>query len=476
MLEAPVFRCGSLRDRHAGAAVPTTLPADSGVSSFALILERNFPMAVVRPFRALRPEPAAAAAVAAVPYDVVSTEEARALAADAPVSFLHVTRPEIDLAPGIDPHDPVVYRTAVANLWSVRRAAPLVVEAEPALYVYRLRDGAHVQTGLAGCYSLDEYDSGVIKKHERTRPDKEDDRTRHMVAIEAQTGVVFLTYRQTRVLDMATEEVCRTEPLFDFEASDGVHHTVWRATGEQTVGLVAGFAAVPTLYIADGHHRAASAARTRQPLGRRATVVAGPARSAPRGAEPRAENGCSTDVVSGAERDSFLAVAFPDSQTRILPYNRVLSSLAGASSEAFLHKVSERLPVEPTSQTTPDKGAAAMYVAGSWYRLGLSEGVPGTGRDPVASLDVSVLQERVLGPILEVVDIRTDPRVQFVGGVRGTAELERLVDSGQAAVAFSLAAVTVPQLLAIADAGAIMPPKSTWFEPKLRDGLLTHLI
>ena len=437
-------------------------------------------MAVVRPFRALRPEPGAAAAVAAVPYDVVSTEEARALAADAPVSFLHVTRPEIDLAPDIDPHDPVVYRTAVANLSSVRRAAPLVVEAEPALYVYRLRAGAHVQTGLAGCYSLDEYDTGVIKKHERTRPDKEDDRTRHMVAIEAQTGVVFLTYRQTRVLDMATEEVCRTEPLFDFEAPDGVHHTVWRATGEQTVGLVAGFAAVPTLYIADGHHRAASAARARQTLGRRAengrsTDVVSGARYAPTGAEPRAENMCST-VFSGAERDSFLAVAFPDNQTRILPYNRVLSSLAGASSEAFLHTVSERLPVEPTAQATPDKGTAAMYVAGSWYRLGLSEGVPGIGRDPVASLDVSLLQERVLGPILEVVDIRTDPRVQFVGGVRGTAELERLVDSGQAAVAFSLAAVTVPELLAIADAGAIMPPKSTWFEPKLRDGLLTHLI
>lgn len=410
-------------------------------------------MAVVSPFRALRPEPRAAAAVAAVPYDVVSTEEARALAADVPLSFLHVTRPEIDLAPGTDPHDPVVYETAVANLARVRRVAPLVVEAEPALYVYRLRDGGHAQTGLAGCYSLDEYDSGAIKKHERTRPDKEDDRTRHMVAIEAQTGVVFLTYRQTPLIDAEVERVCRTEPLFDFEAADAVHHTVWRATREQTTGLVGGFAAVPTLYIADGHHRAASSARARQTLGRRATGAAGP-----------------------AERDSFLAVAFPDRQTRILPYNRALSNLAGATPEAFLQTVSGLLPVEPTSQTTPDKGTAAMYVGGRWYQVGLSEGEPSTPRDPVASLDVSVLQERLLGPVLEMADIRTDARVRFVGGVRGTAELERLVDSGQAAVAFSLAAVTVPELLAIADAGAIMPPKSTWFEPKLRDGLLTHLI
>ncbi len=410
-------------------------------------------MAVVRPFRALRPEPRAAAAVAAVPYDVVSTEEARALAANAPLSFLHVTRPEIDLAPGTDLHEPVVYQTALANLARVRRDAPLVVEAEPALYVYRLRDGDHVQTGLAGCYSLDEYESGAIKKHERTRPDKEDDRTRHMVAIEAQTGVVFLTYRETPLIDAAIEGVCRNRPLFDFEASDGVCHTVWLATREETTGLVRGFAAVPTLYIADGHHRAASAARARQALGGRATGDAG-----------------------SAEREAFLAVAFPDRQTRILPYNRALSSLAGATSDEFVRTVSGRLPVEPTSQTTPDKGTAAMYVGGRWYRVGLSGGEPGTGRDRVATLDASLLQERILGPVLEVADIRTDPRVRFVGGVRGTAELERLVDSGQAAVAFSLAAVTVQELLAIADAGAIMPPKSTWFEPKLRDGLLTHLI
>ena len=409
-------------------------------------------MAAVRPFCALRPEPGAAAAVAAVPYDVVSTEEAHALAADSPLSFLHVTRAEIDLAPGIDPHDPVVYDMARRNLARLRDAAPLVVEAHPALYVYRLRDGAHVQTGLTGCYSLDEYESGAIKKHERTRPDKEDDRTRHMVTVEAQTGVVFLTYRQTPVIDAEVEGVCGTEPLFDFEALDGVRHTVWRAAEEAATRLVGGFAAVPTLYIADGHHRAASAARARQALADAA------------------------DGAGPAERDFFLAVAFPDRQTRILPYNRTLSDLAGATPEQFLRTVSGRLAVEPTSETTPAKGAAAMYVDGCWYRVGLSGGEAAGGRDPVASLDVSVLQERLLGPVLEVADIRTDPRVRFVGGVRGTAELERVVDSGRAAVAFSLAAVTVPELLAIADAGAIMPPKSTWFEPKLRDGLLTHLI
>ncbi len=413
-------------------------------------------MAAVRPFRALRPEPGAAAAVAAVPYDVVSTEDARVLAADAPLSFLHVTRAEIDLAADTDPYDPVVYETARENLASLRGAAPLVVEAEPALYVYRLVDGDHVQTGLAGCYSLDEYDSGAIKKHERTRPAKEDDRTRHMVTIGAQTGVVFLTYRGTPVIDAAVETVSGQAPLFDFEAPDEVRHTVWRATPEETAQLVDRFAAVPALYIADGHHRAASAVRARRAPRHGGDGVAGP-----------------------SERDVFLAVAFPDRQTRILPYNRALANLAGATPDQFLASVAARCPVEPTSQTTPPKGALAMYVDGQWFRVGLADSEPGAGSgtiDPVAALDVSVLQERLLGSVLEVADIRTDPRVRFVGGERGTAELVRLVDAGEAAVAFSLAPVTVSELLSIADAGAIMPPKSTWFEPKLRDGLLTHLI
>jgi uncharacterized protein (DUF1015 family) len=410
-------------------------------------------MALVRPFPALRPEANVAAEVAAVPYDVVSTEEARALAADAPLSFLHVTRPEIDLSPGTESHEPAAYERARTNLTALRQAAPLVIDHEPSLYVYRLRDGDHVQTGLAGCYSLDEYDRGAIKKHERTRPDKEDDRTKHMVAIEAQTGVVFLTYRQIEAIDSVVDEVCETPPLFDFEAVDGIRHTIWRTAEHATRRLVEGFVDVQALYIADGHHRAASAARAREALG-----------------------GSVSDETVPAERDFFLAVAFPDQQTRILPYNRTLSDLAGATPDQFLQSLSTRLEVVPTLETTPQKGSVSMYLGGRWYRVGLAAGQNETDVDPVDALDVSLLQHWVLGPILQVADIRTDPRVHFVGGVRGTDELERLVDSGQAAVAFSMAAVTVAELLAIADAGAIMAPKSTWFEPKLRDGLLIHLI
>ncbi len=459
----------------------------------------------IRPFRALRPTPAAAAAVACVPYDVVTTDAARALAAGAPLSFLHVTRAEIDLARDVDPHHPAVYATARDNLARLRREAPLVVEDEPALYVYRLRDGNHEQTGLAGCFPLDDYDGGAIRRHERTRRDKEDDRTRHMAAVEAQTGIVFLAYRRRADIDDLVAAVRKGAPLFDFEAPDGVRHTVWRATAGQTADLVDGFAAVPALYIADGHHRAASAARARREL-------------AGRGAEG----------AGAAARDHFVAVAFPDRETRILPYNRTVSDLAGAAPEEFLAAVAARLPVAPADAATPGKGAVAMYVDGRWHRVGLTPAAgvgasdpgagvnasdpgagvgasdpgaggvsdpgagggasdPGVGGasdpgagvgapDPAAALDAARLQALLLEPVLRVEDIRTDPRVRFVGGVHGTGELERLVDSGEAAVAFSLAAVTMDELLAVSDAGGIMPPKSTWFEPKLRDGLLTHLI
>ncbi len=406
----------------------------------------------IRPFRALRPTPPAAAAVASVPYDVVSTGQARALAADAPLSFLHVTRAEVDLAPAVDPCDPVVYATARANLARLRREAPLVVEAEPALYVYRLRDGGHEQTGLAGCYPLDDYDGGAIKRHERTRRDKEDDRTRHMTALEAQTGIVFLAYRRRAEIDDLAAAVRAGAPLFDFEAADGVRHTVWRADAGTTAALVAAFAAVPALYVADGHHRVASAARARRELAGKDTGGAAP-----------------------AARDHFLAAAFPDRETRILPYNRAVSDLAGADPERFVAAVAARLPVEPTAAKVPGKGAAAMYVGGRWRRIDLAAAAGGA-RDPAAGLDAARLQTLVLEPVLRVGDVRTDPRVRFVGGAHGPRELERLVDAGEAAVAFSLAAVTVDELLAVSDAGGLMPPKSTWFEPKLRDGLLTHLI
>ena len=424
----------------------------------------------IRPFRALRPTPAAAAAVACVPYDVVSTEQARALVDGAPLSFLRVTRAEVDLGPDVAPGDPAVYAAARANLARLRREAPLVVEAEPALYVYRLRAGDHEQTGLAGCFPLDDYEGGNVKRHERTRPDKEDDRTRHMTALEAQTGIVFLAYRRRAEIDDLAGKVCAGEPLFDFEAPDGVRHTVWRADGGQTAELVDAFAAVPAVYIADGHHRVASAARARRELAAKA-----PGDGAP------------------AARDHFLATAFPDRETRILPYNRTVSDLAGADPERFLAAVAARLPVEPTAATLPGKGAVAMYVGGRWHCVGLSPAAPGLASaaasnppawsdapppaaDPAGGLDAARLQTLLLEPLLGVEDIRTDPRVRFVGGVHGPRELERLVDAGEAAVAFSLAAVTVDELLAVSDAGGIMPPKSTWFEPKLRDGLLTHLI
>jgi uncharacterized protein (DUF1015 family) len=430
-------------------------------------------MALIRPFRALRPAPEVAPRVASVPYDVVNTEEARTLAHGNPLSFLHVTRAEIDLPLDIDPYDPRVYAQAVTNLEALKRSAPLVLEQEPALYFYRLRMGAHEQTGLAAAYSVDEYDRDLIKKHERTRRDKEDDRTRHITQTRAQTGIVFLTYRSSPDVNAIAARVASTTPLYDFVAEDGISHTVWKVAGSDMNALVQAFARIPALYIADGHHRAASAARVRK-------------------------------EVPGA--DSFLAVAFPDDQMQILPYNRVVKDLAGETPESFVQKVKAVVAVREGRPSPPKAGLVEMYVAGKWYELDLS-GVrpspshkgpatgPGFGEggkpdmttdahrrsdtatlDRAAALDVSVLQQTVIAPLLKIGDVRTDKRIDFVGGARGTRALEQLVESGQAAVAFSLHPVTVGDLIAIADAGGIMPPKSTWFEPKLRDGLIVNLI
>ena len=404
-------------------------------------------MASIFPLAALRPAPQAAAAVAAVPYDVVSTEEARALASGNPLSFLHVSRAEIDLPPGTDPHSDEVYERATENFADLRARAPLVEEDAPAFYVYRLHMGAHTQTGVAGCFSIDDYDAGIIKKHEKTRPDKEDDRTRHMLAIGAQTGPVLLTYSASEVIDGLVERITAAPPLFDFTAADGVRHVIWPVTPDDVDSVSRGFADVPALYIADGHHRAASAARTRRAL-------------AGRGA---------------GEHDRVLAVAFPDNQMQILPYHRVVKDLNRQTASEFLAALGRKLGVlNDASPVPPRAGVASMYLAGRWY--GLEFGVEGSATDPMASLDVSRLQDAVLAPMLGIHDVRTDKRIEFVGGIRGTAELERLVDSGAAAVAFSLRAVTVGDLMRIADAGGIMPPKSTWFEPKLRDGLLSHLV
>jgi uncharacterized protein (DUF1015 family) len=406
-------------------------------------------MSALFPFRALRPAPEAAARVASVPYDVVSTEEARAIAAGNPLSFLHVTRSEIDLPAGTNPYDAGVYKQAVRNFEALKRDAPMLMDDEPALYFYRLTMGAHVQTGLAGCFSLDEYDRDLIKKHEKTRKDKEDDRTRHMIDLRGQTGVVFLTYHRVTSVDEIAGRVQKAAPLYDLTASDGVRHTIWRVTGADREALVTAVRDVPAMYIADGHHRAASAARAR-------TTLAGAGHRT-------------------ADAATFIAVAFPDNQVRILPYNRVVRDLAGETPDSLVAALRAREIVVRPGTATPDRpGYVSMYVAGHWHTIELPAPPDGTPR--AEALDVEVLQRQVLEPVLKVGDVRTDKRIDFVGGIRGTAELERLVKSGEAAVAFSMFPVGLSDLMAIADAGGIMPPKSTWFEPKLRDGLLVHLI
>jgi uncharacterized protein (DUF1015 family) len=400
-------------------------------------------MANLYPFRALRPRPAEAAAVAAVPYDVVNTDEARALAEGNPLSFLRVSRAEIELPAGTNPYSKDVYDRAARNFDTLRKSA-LVVEDAPSLYLYRLRMGAHEQTGVAACYSLDEYDSGVIKKHERTRPDKEDDRTRHLLALGAQTGPVFLIYRARADVDQIVAEAARAGPLIDFEAVDGVRHTIWRMDAGSRDRLVEAAGRIPALYIADGHHRAASAARARAQMRQSESAAV------------------------------FLAVAFPDNRVSILPYNRIVKDLGELSAAEFLQALRARFDVKKGPATPAVRGEIAMYFQGGWQTLRTR--VPPDRADAIASLDVSVLQDGLLAPVLKITDVRTDPRIEFVGGARGTGELERLVDSGRAAAAFSLFPVAVDDLMAVSDAGAIMPPKSTWFEPKLRDGLLIHVV
>ena len=406
-------------------------------------------MATLHPFRALRPAPEAAASVSSVPYDVVSTDEARQLAAGNPLSFLHVTRSEIDLPPATDPYAQEVYEQARQNLDTLRSRAPLILDDTPSLYLYRLRMGSHEQTGIAGCFSVDEYEQDVIKRHERTRRDKEDDRTRHIVELRAQTGVVFLTYTASAAVDAVVREVTASAPLYDFTAADGVQHTVWRAGAEQVGALVEAFESIPALYIADGHHRAASAARARAAL--------------------------QTSVGTAADAESFIAVAFPHDQVQILPYNRTVKDLGGRTAEEFLAELRGKAGVAKGTAVPRRQREVSMYLDGAWYTIDLSRAAA-KDTTRAGGLDVALLQDHVLEPILGIADIRTDKRIDFVGGARGTRSLEEAVDAGRAAVAFSMFPVTIHDLMAIADAGGIMPPKSTWFEPKLRDGLLTHLI
>ena len=408
-------------------------------------------MAVIRPFRALRPRAERAQLVASVPYDVVNTEEARALANGNPLSFLHVSRPEIDLPPGTDIYSDAVYRKAVENFEKLIATCPLETEAEPSLYLYRLIMGDHEQIGIVACCSIDEYDDGIIRKHERTRRDKEDDRTRHMLMLRAQTGPVFLTYRGRAEIDEQVSAAVTAAPLFDLTAADGVRHTIWHL--KETDALVKSFESVPLLYIADGHHRAASASRARAELKQQSFAHTG-----------------------NEDYNYFLTVIFPDSQMQILAYNRTVQDLNGLSPEEFLNAIKEQFTIsENAGPEPPKRGNWSMYLGGKWYGLQQSPAATlPTGT--VAMLDVSILQDRLLDPILGIKDIRTDKRVDFIGGLRGTKELERLVNEGKAAVAFSMFPTTVEELLMVSDANEIMPPKSTWFEPKLRDGLLIHTI
>jgi uncharacterized protein (DUF1015 family) len=409
---------------------------------------------LIRPFAGLRPAPGRAAEVIAPPYDVLSSEEARARAAGKPWSFLHISKPEIDLPPGTDPYAPQVYARAAENLRAMRAAGVLTRDAAPCFYACRIVMGDHSQLGLVAAAAVADYESNRIRRHELTRPDKEDDRVRQIEALDAQTGPVLLAYPQASEADALLAQSAAGEPDADAVADDGVRHTLWviRDTAVQQ-RLVGQFDAMQALYIADGHHRSAAAARV--------------------AAARRAANPAHTGEES---YNYFLAVIFPDHQLRILDYNRVVADLAGMSPEAFLQRIGAEFRVEAAD--TPVRparhGEYGLYLAGRWHRLVIRpELIP---LDPVARLDVSLLTERLLAPVLGIRDLRRDKRIDFVGGIRGLAELERRVDSGEMAAAFALHPTTMCDLIAVAEAGEIMPPKSTWFEPKLTDGLVSHLL
>ena len=411
-------------------------------------------MARLVPIRALRPSPEAAARLSSVPYDVVSTSEARALAEGEPLSFLRVTRAELELPDGSDPYAAEVYERGRANLERLKGSGALLVESEPSLYVYRLRMGDHVQSGVAGGFSVEEYEHDRVKKHEKTRRDKEDDRTRHIVTLRAQTGIVFLTYSASNEIDRAVAAVQSGAPLYDFVAADGIAHTVWRASGAERDALVAAFDALTALYIADGHHRAASAWRARGEL------------AAGRAPHPPAPG--------AGDAGDFLAVAFPDDQVQILPYHRLVRDLHGRSAAELLAQLERRFRFVADAPQPTAPGRVSVHLDGVWRTFELAP--PADPASPIARLDCERLQTQVLTPLLGIGDPRTDKRIDFVGGIRGTSELERRVARGDAAVAFAMYPVTVADLFAVSDAGEIMPPKSTWFEPKLRDGLLVHEI
>lgn len=415
-------------------------------------------MAVIRPFKALRPIPEMVTSVASVPYDVVNTEEARALAKDNPLSLLNCTRSEIHFSDSFDHYAKEIYQKAKEVLEEIKKNAPLVIDEKPNFYLYKLVMNGRAQTGIAATFSVDDYDNDVIKKHEKTRKEKEDDRTNHIVTTEAQTGPVFLTYKGVPAIDEVVEKVTLGEkPLYNFTASDGIQHTIWTLPSEYNQLFINEMARVKNFYIADGHHRAASASRARK-----VKMDKNPGHT-------------------GTEEYNFLiGVLFPAGQLHILPYYRVVADLNGMSKDEFLNTVAEKFSIEKTTLQEPlEAKSFCMYLNGEWFLLKALDAV--LASNSLSSsvgdhLDVSILQNFLLNPVLGIDDPRTNKRIDFVGGIRGTGELEKLVNSGKFSVAFSLFPVTVTDLMNISDANEVMPPKSTWFEPKLRDGLLIHTI
>ena len=411
---------------------------------------RYFPapvMATLKPFAALRPKPELAAQICELPYDVMNSGEAREIAAGNPYSFLHVSKPEIDLEPGVDVYSEAVYAKGAENFRLLQEQGALVQDSQPGFYLYRQIMDGHAQVGLVAAASCAEYDGEIIKKHELTRPAKEDDRVRHIEALDSQTGPVFLTYRADAMVDAFVERVIATEPDINFTAEDGVQHTAWNVFDAEDIAfLQAKFEAIDFLYIADGHHRSAAASRV----------------NASR---------------SGAGQSGFfLTVTFPHNQMKILAYNRAVKDLNGLDAESFLEQLETIFEItEGGAGGCGTKNELGLYLGGTWRRLVFKTEFA-KADTPMDELDVALLQNHVLHPMLAIDDPRTSDRVDFIGGIRGVAELERLVDGGDYACAFSMYPTSIEDLMAIADAGGIMPPKSTWFEPKLRDAMFCHMI
>jgi uncharacterized protein (DUF1015 family) len=403
-------------------------------------------MATLKPFAALRPKPELAAQICELPYDVMSSDEARTLAAGNPLSFLHVSKPEIDLPTGTDIYSPEVYAMGKENFQKLISQGALKQDSQPNFYLYRQVMGKHSQTGLVATASCEEYLANIIKKHELTRPDKEDDRVRHIEILNSQTGPVFLTYKSVRALDEFVAKTISGKPGIDFTAKDGVRHTSWTISSADEIKFVeTQFAQIPFLYIADGHHRSAAAGRVFQ--SRRGAGHSG----------------------------QFLAVIFPHNQMQILSYNRVLKDLNGHSPEQLQKKLEAVFDIKPGNAVPKAKHELGFYFQGQWRTLNFKPQFTATS-DPIERLDVTILQKQILAPVFGIDDPRTSKKINFIGGIRGTAELEKLVNSGEYACAFSLIPTSIEDLMSIADAGGIMPPKSTWFEPKLRDAMFCHLI